>query len=151
MEVLETARDNLDAEEAEVEAGVIRNEDDDKSSEHGASDVDDSSTDDDDDNDNNDVESNRRRPVSGHANENGGDNSYNKDSNDNNKDSEGLIEHYRSRRRDQKVEHRRHRGVMQFKIPRTALWAKHKGERVQDKLESIFKHHTRDPGIETEV
>ena len=116
MEVLETARDNLDAEEAEVEAGVIRNEDDDKSSEHGASDVDDSSTDDDDDNDNNDVESNRRRPVSGHANENGGDNSYNKDSNDNNKDSEGLIEHYRSRRRDQKVEHRRHRGVMQFKV-----------------------------------
>jgi hypothetical protein len=54
--------------------------------------------------------------VSGHAKENNGDNAYNDHSNNNNKDSEGLIEHYRARRRDQKVEHRRHRGVMQFKV-----------------------------------
>jgi hypothetical protein len=114
MEVLETARDNLDEEEAEVEAGVVRNEGDDKTFEHGASDVDDSSTDDDDNDD--DDESNRRRPVSGHAKENNGDNAYNDHSNNNNKDSEGLIDHYRARRRDQKVEHRRHRGVMQFKV-----------------------------------
>ena len=120
MEVLETARDNLDAEEAEVEAGVVKNEGDD---EHGASDVDDSSTDDDDNDD--DDENNRKRPVSGHAKANNGDNAYNDDSN-NNKDSEGLIEHYRSRRRDQKVEHRRHRGVMQFKVspPSSSLKAR---------------------------
>jgi hypothetical protein len=115
MEVLETARDNLDEEEAEVEAGVVRNEGDDKNYEHGASDVDDSSTDDDDDNDDDD-ESNRRRPVSGHAKENDGHNAYNDDSNNNDKDSQGMVEHYRSRRRDAKVEHRRHRGVMQFKV-----------------------------------
>jgi hypothetical protein len=184
MEVLETARDNLDEEEAEAEAGVVRNEGDDKNYEHGASDVDDSSTDDDDDNDDDD-ESNRRRPVSGHAKENDGHNAYNDDSNNNDKYSQGMVEHYRSRRRDAKVEHRRHRGVMQFKvsscppppsliylfglfiysefvawttyadiyqqIPRTARWAMHKGERVQDKIESIFKHHTREPGVETEV
>jgi hypothetical protein len=78
--------------------------------------VDDSSTDDD---DNDDDESNRRRPVSGHAKENDGHNAYNDDSNNNNKDSQGMVEHYRSRRRDQKVEHRRHRGVMQFKVSRS--------------------------------
>jgi hypothetical protein len=116
VEVLETARDNLDEEEAEVEAGVVSNEGDDKTYAHGASDVDDSSTDDDDNDD--DDESNRRRPVSGHAKENDGHNAYNDDSNNNNnnKDSQGIVEHYRSRRRDQKVEHRRHRGVMQFKV-----------------------------------
>jgi hypothetical protein len=91
----------------------VRNEGDDKTYAHGASDVDDSSTDDD---DNDDDESNRRRPVSGHAKENDGHNAYNDDSNNNNKDSQGMVEHYRSRRRDQKVEHRRHRGVMQFKV-----------------------------------
>jgi hypothetical protein len=40
---------------------------------------------------------------------------------------------------------------MQFRIPRTARWAMHKGERVQDKVAGIFKHHTREPGVETEV
>ena len=80
--------------------------------------------DEDDDNDDDD-ENNRKRPVSGHAKANNGDNAYNDDSN-NNKDSEGLIEHYRSRRRDQKVEHRRHRGVMQFKVspPSSSLKAR---------------------------
>jgi hypothetical protein len=57
--------------------------------------------------------------VSGHAKENDGHNAYNDDSNNNNKDSQGMVEHYRSRRRDQKVEHRRHRGVMQFKVSRS--------------------------------
>ena len=182
MEVLETARDNLDAEEAEEEAGVVRNESDDGSSNHGGKDDADSSTDDDDDDDNdNNI---RKRPINGHAKHND-DNTSNNDDSNGTKDSNGLIEHYRSRRRDQKVEHRRHRGVMQFKvsscppppsliylfglfiysefvawttyadiyqqIPRTARWAMHKGERVQDKIESIFKHHTREPGVETEV
>ena len=71
--------------------------------------------------------------------------------NSNDEDSQGLVDKYRERRRDQKVQHRRHRGVMQFRIPRTAQWAKHKGERVQDKVAGLFKHHTREAGVETEV
>lgn len=121
MEVLETARDNLDAEEAEQEAGVVRNESDDGDSEYGGKDVDDSSTDDDDDDDHDhDDKKARKHHMNGHAkdknNTNNKPDSDNDSSNDNNKDSQGLIEHYRSRRRDQKVEHRRHRGVMQFRV-----------------------------------
>jgi hypothetical protein len=129
MEVLETARDNLDEEQAGERAGVVHNESDTES--HAGRDDDDSSTDDDSDNE-------------GRKKSNGDDDKAHKD-------SQGFIDQYREKRRDQRAEHRRHRGVMQFRIPRTARWAMHKGERVQDKVAGIFKHHTREPGIETEV
>jgi hypothetical protein len=133
VEVLETARDNLDEQEAGEKAGVIRDESDTES--HGGSDSDDSSTDDDSDTE-------RRRKPGRNTN----------DANDNDhKDSQGLVDKYREKRQEQKAEHRRHRGVMQFRLPRTARWAMNKGERVQDKVAGIFKHHTREPGVETEV
>lgn len=132
MEVLETARDNLDEQEAGEKAGVVHNGSDTDS--HAGRDDDDSSTDDDADNED-------RNKSNGNT----------KKDDDAHKDSQGLIEQYREKRRDQRVEHRRHRGVMQFRIPRTARWAMHKGERVQDKVVGIFKHHTREPGVETEV
>jgi len=47
--------------------------------------------------------------------------------------------------------HRRHRGVMQFKAPRTLKWAEHKVENVAHKLTDKFKHKEREPDIETEV
>jgi hypothetical protein len=133
MEVLETARDNLDEQEAGEKAGVVHNESDAES--HAGRDDDDSSTDDDSDNE-------RQKKPNGDTK---------KDGNDAHRDSQGLIDQYREKRKDQKAEHRRHRGVMQFRIPRTARWAMHKGERVQDKVAGIFKHHTREPGVETEV
>jgi hypothetical protein len=132
VEVLETARDNLDEHKAGEKAGVVRTESD-ADSDVGRDDVD-SSTDDDSDNE--------------HRN---GNTKEDTDNDNAHRDSHGLIDHYRERRRDQKAEHRRHRGVMQFRIPRTARWAMHKGERVQDKVAGIFKHHTREPGVETEV
>ena len=128
MEVLETARDNLDEEHAGERAGVVHNESDTES--RAGRDEEDSSTDDDSDNES--------RKESG-----GDDNAH--------ENSQRLVDQYRKKRRDQRAEHRRHRGVMQFRIPRTARWAMHKGERVQDKVAGIFKHHTREPGIETEV
>ena len=131
MEVLETARDNLDEQEATEKRGVVHNESDDDS--HAGRDDDDSSTDDDDSDD-----EHQKKPN--------GDTKNGED-----KDSQGLVDQYRERRKDQRAEHRRHRGVMQFRIPRTARWAMHKGERVQDKVAGIFKHHTREPGVETEV
>lgn len=135
IEVLETARDNLDEKQAGEEAGVVQDESDTES--HADRDDDDSSTDDDDYSDDE-----RRGKSNGHT-EDGDGKAH--------RDSQGLIDQYREKRRDQKVEHRRHRGVMQFRIPRTARWAMHKGERVQDKVAGIFKHHTREPGVETEV
>lgn len=135
MEVLETARDNLDEKEAGEKAGVVRDESDADS--HAGRDDDDSSTDDDSDDE-------RQTKSNGDTQDGNGDNAAHKD-------SQGLIDKYRERRQDQKTEHRRHRGVMQFRIPRTARWAMHKGERVQDKVAGIFKHHTREPGVETEV
>ena len=47
--------------------------------------------------------------------------------------------------------HRRHRGVMQWKGVRTANYLKTKVQHGKDHLTDHFKHHERDPGIETEV
>lgn len=138
MEVLEVARDNLERDEAGQEAGVVQ-DDSDTNSYRGKDDGD-SSTDDGSDHEDN-------GPSSRKKSSNRDSSASDKDK----KDSQGMIEQYRERRRDQKTEHRRHRGVMQFRVPRTAKWAMHKGERVQEKVASIFRHHTREPGIETEA
>lgn len=47
--------------------------------------------------------------------------------------------------------HRRHRGVMQFKAPRTLRWAEHKVENVAHKIGDKFKHREREPDLDTEV
>lgn len=47
--------------------------------------------------------------------------------------------------------HRRHRGLMQWKGARTAKYLKTKVQHGKDHLTDQFKHHERDPGIETEV
>lgn len=47
--------------------------------------------------------------------------------------------------------HRRHRGLMQWKGARTANWMKTKVEHGKNHVLDNFKHHERDPGIETEV
>lgn len=47
--------------------------------------------------------------------------------------------------------HRRHRGIMQLKGPRTAKWLQHKAEEGIGKVEGVFEHGEREPGVETEV
>ncbi|KAL9127330.1 MAG: hypothetical protein Q9217_003769 [Psora testacea] len=47
--------------------------------------------------------------------------------------------------------HRRHRGLMQWKGARTADWVKTKVEHGKDHLLDNFRHHERNPGVETEV
>lgn len=48
--------------------------------------------------------------------------------------------------------HRRNRGVMQWKGPRTLAWMKHVGDRGKHKVHGLFHHHQRNvEGIETEV
>ena len=57
--------------------------------------------------------------------------------------------------RDYKVHseqlHRKHRGLMQWKAVRTANYVKTKMQHGKDHLTDQFKHHERDPDIETEV
>jgi hypothetical protein len=125
-EVLEAARDNLDEIRNEEEAGVIDANATDSSSEDEVSD--------------DDGDSQVDGPV-GKAKEF-------------KKHHEGL--------------NRRHRGLMQWKVsllgsalltndadrlqlPRTAQWAAHKADHAESRLSGLFKHHTRQSGIETEA
>ncbi|KAI4928709.1 hypothetical protein J4E85_005327 [Alternaria conjuncta] len=48
--------------------------------------------------------------------------------------------------------HRKHRGMMQWKGPRTLAWMKHVGDRGKKKVGHMFHHHERDgAGVETEA
>ncbi|KAK4992636.1 hypothetical protein LTR50_000970 [Elasticomyces elasticus] len=47
--------------------------------------------------------------------------------------------------------HRRNRGLMQWKGPRTLKWMSTKIDHGQDRVKSLFKHHEREPDVETEV
>ena len=46
---------------------------------------------------------------------------------------------------------RSNRGLMQWKLPRTAQWAANKVERTESKISGLFHHQSRSPGVETEV
>ena len=48
--------------------------------------------------------------------------------------------------------HRKNRGMMQWKGPRTLAWMKHVGDRGKKKVGNMFHHHERDgAGVETEA
>jgi hypothetical protein len=48
--------------------------------------------------------------------------------------------------------HRKHRGMMQWKGPRTLAWMKHVGDRGKKKVGHMFHHHERSgTGVETEA
>lgn len=64
----------------------------------------------------------------------------------------GPLDQVREYKQHSKQLHRRNRGVMQWKAPRTAAWMKHVAQRGQSKVAQVFKHGERDgQGIETEV
>jgi hypothetical protein len=66
--------------------------------------------------------------------------------------SRGIIEQVKDYKDNAKQLHRKNRGAMQWKGPRTLAWMKHVGERGKHKVGGIFKHHERTgAGIETEA
>ena len=64
---------------------------------------------------------------------------------------QGPIDQARDYKKREQGLHRQHRGIMQWKIPRTAKWMKHKVGGVGDKIEGVFDRKTGQAGIETEV
>lgn len=64
---------------------------------------------------------------------------------------QGPVDQIKDYRKKEQGLHRRHRGIMQWKTPRTAKWVKHKVEAAGDKVSSVFDRHTGQAGVETEV
>ncbi|PHH86863.1 hypothetical protein CDD83_9645 [Cordyceps sp. RAO-2017] len=118
VEVIDTARDNLDTSRMQKEAGIV---DEEASSDSDSSDSD------------GDKHSRHSVPDGSAAHR------------------QGPLDQLRDYRRRDKALHRQHRGIMQWKIPRTARWMKHKIERVGDGVSGLFDHHSKQAGIETEV
>ncbi|KAH7077374.1 hypothetical protein FB567DRAFT_148889 [Paraphoma chrysanthemicola] len=64
----------------------------------------------------------------------------------------GPIDQLKDYKANAKQLHRKNRGAMQWKGPRTLAWMKHVGDRGKHKVEGLFKHHERSgAGIETEA
>ncbi|RFU77442.1 hypothetical protein TARUN_4789 [Trichoderma arundinaceum] len=64
---------------------------------------------------------------------------------------QGPLDQVRDYKRRDKALHRQHRGLMQWKIPRTAKWVKHKVDKVEDAVTDKLDHRSKEAGIETEV
>jgi hypothetical protein len=66
--------------------------------------------------------------------------------------SRGVIDQVKEYKDSAKQLHRKNRGAMQWKGPRTLAWMKHVGDRGKNKVGKLFSHHERDgAGIETEA
>lgn len=65
----------------------------------------------------------------------------------------GMLDQIRDYKDSAHTLHRKNRGIMQWKGPRTLAWMKHVGDRGKSKVKSVFHHHERSAGagIETEV
>jgi hypothetical protein len=64
----------------------------------------------------------------------------------------GAISQMRDYKESAKTLHRKNRGVMQWKGPRTLAWMKHVGDRGKSKVTHLFHHHDRSgAGVETEA
>jgi hypothetical protein len=63
----------------------------------------------------------------------------------------GTVEQLRDYKTHSKQLHRKNRGLMQWKGPRTLQWMKNKVQHGEQAVEGLFKHHERDGGVETEV
>ena len=130
MEVLDCAEDNN--ENLDTEGAVDDNYREDTSSS--------SSSSDDDDEDPDGLE--RRKDLF----------KKNKQSSDLSKDaSRGVANSIRDYKMHRKQLHRRNRGLMQWKGPRTMQWMVNKVEKGGKRVGGLFSHHERDTEIETEV
>jgi len=64
----------------------------------------------------------------------------------------GTVDQIRDYKKHEKQLHRKNRGMMQWKGPRTLAWMKHVAQRGEEKVEGAFRHGDRGGGgIETEV
>ena len=116
VEVIDTARDSLEDEHMEKQAGIV----DESASSSSDSDSDSDSSEED-------------IPDGSSGNQ------------------QGPIDQIRDYKKHDKGLHRRHRGIMQWKIPRTAKWVKGKFNKMEDNISQVFDHSSKQPGIETEV
>ena len=66
-------------------------------------------------------------------------------------EANGPIDDIKDYKKHSKQLHRRHRGLMQWKVARTGNYLKTKMEDGKNKMLDGFKHHDLEPGIETEV
>ncbi|PMB65690.1 Meiotically up-regulated 190 protein [Beauveria bassiana] len=67
-------------------------------------------------------------------------------------DKQSMLDQVRDYKKKAKTLHRQHRGIMQWKIPRTAKWVKNKLGRVEDGVSGLFEHEVKQKAdIETEV
>ncbi|KAL7791309.1 hypothetical protein V8C37DRAFT_382664 [Trichoderma ceciliae] len=64
---------------------------------------------------------------------------------------QGPLDKVRDYKRRDKSLHRQHRGLMQWKVPRTAKWVKHKVDKVESSVTGMLDHRSKEAGIETEV
>ncbi len=62
-----------------------------------------------------------------------------------------FIDDIKNYRRNKDQLHRQGRGAMQWKIPRTMAWMKHKTEHAAEKVKDKLHHSERVPDVETEV
>ncbi|OCK75843.1 meiotically up-regulated gene 190 protein [Lepidopterella palustris CBS 459.81] len=126
MEVLDTCHDNdeMDFDDGDDD----ENHDDDKDSE---------SDPDSDEHDKGDMTPTTKSGASSESLENSG--------------KRGVMDQIKDYKQHTKQLHRRNRGLMQWKGPRTLQWMKHKVEHTEQRTTNAFHHHERDPGIETEI
>lgn len=66
-------------------------------------------------------------------------------------DKQGPIDQIKDYKKREKGLHRRHRGIMQWRVPRTAKWIKGKVHQLENNVSGVFEHSSKQPGIETEV
>lgn len=71
--------------------------------------------------------------------------------NDPNDGKRGVVGQIRDYKDHRKQLHRRHRGLMQWKVARTGEWALDKGRRAVGTVGSVFEHGEKEGGIEREV
>ncbi|KAF2876244.1 meiotically up-regulated gene 190 protein [Massariosphaeria phaeospora] len=64
----------------------------------------------------------------------------------------GMVDNLKEYKTHAKQLHRRNRGLMQWRGPRTVAWMKHVAEKGERKVEGLFRHSERGgAGVETEV
>ncbi|KAK1058441.1 hypothetical protein LTR74_013410 [Friedmanniomyces endolithicus] len=165
VEVLQVARDNMETNASARRAGVVDEEgggssseegdssDEEQSAEHHASGGNAGKTRP--DGDLKTTEGKRANGVNGEGTAGDDDDDDDGDKGSHDGSSKGgkqsLLDSAREYKRHMKSEHRRHRGLMQWRIPRTANHAVHKVESAGAKLGGLFKRHTREPDLETEA
>lgn len=89
--------------------------------------------------------------VDGNATDSSSDEDDTEENGDANPGKSGPVQKLKDFKKQEEGLNRSNRGMMQWKIPRTAQWAANKVERTESKFTGMFKHHSRDSGVETEV